>query len=289
MSNRILISIADFHYWFENRFMTLTLDRHLRKLLSQADAPAGFELHASLEDLSVWVADLKRGRKVLPAAYPGLSRGLQERIFDLRHNALHLCLEEMLSKGDVRVLARLLTAVHKYTGISEFTIHPDLVHHACWQPLLSRLPSPLSLSVENMDCRKRCFRALTELAELLIQHPRLQCTFDTSHWLEHKRALDAPELLQFLKIHRQRVSKIHFSVPTSKAAAYLDSQQIKTSHYLQVRSGVACSESFFQALNYDLPFVIEGLVPVGNFSLLLDEARELRLQLNRSQRLHAVA
>lgn len=272
----ILVASGSFAFWFESEPLLRRLELVLAEGLLEDLLIDGVELGADFSELGDWTRQLtRRKHPTLPGRLSLLSPTLQERILRLRHNTLHLAPLDQLRPSRCGWLIDRLQRVAETTGITEFTVHPDGVSEDVWRQLVENLPPPLSLSVENMDPRKKGFQSLEEMARLLDTYPSLQMTFDICHWMETGRAVDDRNLLQFLAKYGERISKLHFSVPRSQSEVYADLEEGTTTHFLSIGSGIWLPRAFFDALPSKIKWVAAGLVPLNGIRLLKSELYQL--------------
>lgn len=207
---------------------------------------------------------------------------MKSEILRCTSNTLHLPHPHELLDLPSTGLRSALEVIFESTGISEGTIHPDRCSTRDFESLLQVVPDAFCLSVENMDIRKDNFQNLEELSELLSQFPRLMWTFDICHWIENKKPLLAREVFHALEVHGERLTKFHFSVPSSRAGFYRQEDQ-GDCHFLSAGSGWEL-EGFFTKVAVQVPWVIEGTIPRGRFESIEQEIQELMHSLAQLDR-----
>ncbi|MCI5065999.1 sugar phosphate isomerase/epimerase [bacterium] len=237
---------------------------------------AGVEIYYPYEELETLLASTSSdGAPALPAALSFLPAEITQEIFRLSHNSIHLAALYNLPREKDRWMARTLNEISAHLNICEFTIHPDDTLTERWKGILEELRPEISLSVENMDKNKNNFQSLEEFEALFDEVPNLKMTFDICHWLELGHSESSSELLSFLERHSSRISKVHFSVPSTTSPNYGEGELAECSHFLAHDSGHSISPSFFGAFSKDSYWVLEGLIPLNTPSSLLDEMRYL--------------
>jgi hypothetical protein len=173
-----------------------------------------------------------------------------------------------LSGEKSNAVAALINSVYESTGIQRFVVHPDEAGPTKLLAIAADLRPEVSISIENMDPRKNSFRSLEEVSALLNLHERFSVTLDICHWIENGNSSESEDLLQFLSLYNERVTGIHFSVPSSGDSVYRLHPEIETTHYLASGSNVNISDSFFGAIPLYAAVVIEGVIPQRGLHLL---------------------
>jgi hypothetical protein len=235
---------------------------------------AGLEFHGTSAELSSWVASLKKKGTALPSPLDGFSSELRARILALPGNSVHFPSVLHEKPADA---AELMNAVYDFTGIRRFVVHPDDSEISTLVATAELLSPAVTISLENMDPRKRSFRTLEEIAALLRLHERFSTTLDICHWVEHGHSSESSTLLEFMLQNHSRLTGIHFSVPNSRSVEYRKHPEIVTTHYLASDSGFPLSDRFFEAIPAHATIVIEGVIPPRGTYLL---KREISLLLS---------
>lgn len=269
----LCISLNSFVGWCAAPAARCALGDLLKQLPEQV---TGVELHVHTTDALIeWAGSLEAGAQQLPEPFGWVPAGAAQRLLAMPHTSVHLpSLSGIAAGPQANALCDTLQYIAQRLPDSHFTLHPDGVSVELW-PLLGSLAAGLGISVENMDKRKQKFQRLDEMAELLDTYPSLWMTFDVCHWLEFGRSLDAPEVADFLESYRARISRLHLAVPASRLALYDNFAHIP--HKLIVRSGETLSFPALYALGGEVPWVIEGYVPLEAGPLLFEEVKFLHL------------
>lgn len=149
--------------------------------------------------------------------------------------------------------------------------------------MVKNLSPKVTLSIENMDHRKRNCSSLEDISEILDRYPKLHCTFDICHWLELLRGALDRDVLTFLSRYQERVSKVHYSVPSSLSEVYKNSREISTNHFLTTFSGFFLPYEFFSLFQPEAEWVIEGVIPFGHVDTVEHELDFLQRVLHPEQ------
>lgn len=271
---KILIALDCFYYWFKHPDLLIPLERLLSDLIDN-EGLSGVELFLPHDHVESWIGALEKGGPCLPHRYGCLTPALQRKILRLPCNSVHLDDLKNLSDYSYEWLVAAIKLISNEIHCIEFTTHPDELSLAELGIVNELFQFDCTLSIENMDCRKSNCRELTEIANILEHCPNLSCTFDLCHWLENGRDVAEPELFDFMTKYRERISKIHFSVPASIAPDYLARPEIETFHFLGQESGNLNASKFLSDFEHFEKWVIEGIVPPGSEQLLNQEISRL--------------
>lgn len=269
---KIVLALDNFHRWllseFYNQRMASTIERLLDRGLID-----GFEVVYSAEDLaSPW--------HLLPERFTCLPVQLQARVIDSL-SSIHLPSLGHLNTNEKLYLAHSVKHAYEAGLCSEFTIHPDNTAFQDWKMFLQHIPQGAVISVENMDKNKQNYRTLDELIHLTDSFPQLQITLDICHWLELGHESDSPDLLEFIGDRHERITKVHFSAPSSNASWYNRAQGMQDNHNLVANSGWNISPAFYRALTH-VPFVIEGGIPLGCIEGIVSEVELIRKNITQN-------
>ncbi len=275
-SPKIVVGLADFFCWREHKSSRPQYRKIIHNLSRTPAAISGVEFFLPHKDLFTahadTISDMLLGRN-------GLTRSVGRSLYNLPHNSIHLeSLKDSHAEDDY-VLVRKLQLIFETLGIREFTIHPDGVSLNRLRRLNSFVPPSVRISIENMDCRKVNFQTIDEMGRALELCPNLYCTFDICHWVELGHREDAPQLQQFFQRAKRQISKIHYSLPYGNHRAF---GGIRTTHYPVTTSTYALESSFFQSAPSNIPWVLEGVIPLRSEAMLYNEIAALRTVLSSS-------
>jgi hypothetical protein len=233
----------------------------------------GFEVGYSLHDL------VGKG-SLLPERFKDLPVHLQSRIIASLHS-IHLPSLGNLKEDEKLLLAHRVRHAYETGLCCEFTIHPDNTSFQDWRMFLQTMPDGSIISVENMDREKQNYKTLSELKLLMDLFPQLHITFDICHWLELGHPSDCRDLLELFEDYHGRISKVHFSAPSSSASWYSPAQGMQDNHNLVSNSGWNISPDFYGALS-NVPFVMEGGIPLGCIEAIVGEVELIRQNTTRT-------
>ncbi|MCB0319090.1 MAG: hypothetical protein KDD56_10060, partial [Bdellovibrionales bacterium] len=229
-------------------------------------------LHADYSELIIWAKELIKGNSFLPGKLSYIDKSSSKIILNSGSHTLHIPRLIDLPQGCERDIVTALKTVYEFTGINDFTAHPDELSQTRFSEIYNLLPDYLRISIENMDIRKKNFQSLDEIAFLFHKYKNLSFTFDICHWLELGEKLDSLKLNIFLRKFADRLKKVHFSVPKSSWGVLSEHPEIITTHHLTCFSENNLSIQFLNTITDDLTWVIEGVIPKGNFKSVLDKA-----------------
>lgn len=265
----IILSSGSLHYWHLTLPRIRDLERELLENLASPMAVDGIEIHATLPELYMWEEQLNKGRISLPRPLGSISPTLTRHIITL-NNSVHLPPISTLPFDQIFKFANSINTIHRSLGIKNFTLHIDDLNPKVLWKLCEKVDTGVVISIENSDSNKSNGAHPQELALLLSTFPRLGITFDICHWLEggFNKVGDEDELASFIEEYNNRITQIHFSVPTSSARWYREDSEVKTSHFLAFQSGEQAGQQLAKKIKNTVPWVIEGVIPPRRFHLL---------------------
>ncbi len=239
------------------------MEQWFERNLASSQSIDGVELHLSWDEL-------------IEGRIPHFPTTLLEKIFSLPYSTLHLPHLTALPKSHYERLPQTLVKFHDATGITDFTVHPDRIPIELWATLQKRLPKGLYFSIENTDLRTASHQRLEELGEILDLHNQIRWTFDVCHWVEGENSLETPQIHEFFSRYGERLSKVHFSTPVCSSPLYTNNCEINTFHYLTSGSENLLLESLQSLLPDYTNWVVEGVIPPRDESLLNEEIALLK-------------
>ncbi len=263
------LALSSFHCWFEDLSARRKLDQHISELVESPDSISGVEFYLSLSELVLWAKNLRLSRFAIPPN-PPLSAALLRRLLALPRNSIHIPDLKRFHAGEERILGSTLKVIYEHTGIQEVTAHPDQCSRKLVERFVHALPDEVTLSLENMDLRKKDCQTLEEMNERIATDSTLGFTFDLCHWLEQGYSLSNDSVLRHANLFNDRLTKIHFSSPL-RSAVYDTNPSIETSHYLMAPTRTIIPDKFLELLPQDIIWITEGVVPVGRFDLVRNE------------------
>lgn len=169
-------------------------------------------------------------------------------------------------------MPQLVSSINRivdYGLVKEFSIDPDQTWEEDWEELFELIHPSTCFSVMNVAFSASSVGMLEETSQLLQRFPRLKCSFDLNRWLVSGGDTDSVELTDFLATFGCRISKVYFSVPTSRAPYYRGGAK-ETTHHLACDSGCKISPRFYEATVH-IPYVVQGRIPPNRLDLALRE------------------
>lgn len=274
-NHKVVISMGCFFRWLRHATSTQALADELGELLDNSgDEIVGMELYVGWHELAPWLETL-RGGPCLPPRSSKLPKALHEKILGLPNNYIHLPPLKQLALEREGWFAETIRGMHHYTGISEFTIHPDQTSARAWKRLLALIPREITISVENLDHNSSDFQTSQDIANLLRAEPQLAWTLDTSHWMSSGRPLNSPELAAM--ILETPPSKIHYSASSSFKSS-LTAEEVGN-HFPVSQADNNAYSAFITELKAQsiyCPVVLEGAINEGEFEVIYHELSHLR-------------
>ncbi len=286
-NHKVVISMGCFFKWLRHVASTQALAEELTELLDRSCSNpnhshseflglevVGLELFVGWHEIGTWLDNLQIAR-CLPPRSSKLPKALQERILNLPSNYIHLPPLKQLAVGREKWFAGIIAQVQEFTGISEFTIHPDQTSVGAWKRLLALIPEGITISFENLDHNSSDFQTIQEITSLLRAEPRLAWTLDTSHWTSTGRSLNSQEMEEL--VMRTPPSKIHYSASSSTRST-MSAAEVG-SHFPVSQTNCRDYSDFLTKLmahSIYCPIVLEGAVNVGEFGTIYQEIGQLR-------------
>jgi hypothetical protein len=167
-------------------------------------------------------------------------------------NSIHLCPHEKSFNAFDN-----LKSVMKELNVKQVIVHPQQLDN------FEQIPDDINFLIENMDFRKGSFIKISEVLNLVNSRKNFGFNLDICHLEELENGLTDKMIDSF----KHKIDAMHISLPESKLLN-IDN----CPHYLCFDSGLSMPKK----LPTNIPWTIEGIIPINSLEMLKKEVEFLR-------------